>query len=409
MTRLTWDQIGHETGDPTRFFNVAPNTPAAPAVRGMRAFFGEAALHGQQVDGSVTGGSWLQAFPISSELGQVTIDGLDYGEDLSRVVSVSNFGVAITGASRTSGSQAAIGIMGIAVNEQEPAIDGSGNPITPQVAWGGYIEVNRTRALAEKAIGLEINATQTPAPSAAGPLGPYAAKPTDWTNVLRIAAGSDGRDNFVSGNHQPGQGVFPRSYAINAGITFANNGGAMHEGIVFEWNALLPEGATDDTKIVPNGFEGFRRAMSLPFNAGIRWFSRDSATGPGEQEEVVRLYSVVTNPTRKWAMEFSDGAFSINEREGVGRSLFRVNYRGDAANFITISAGAADGRPVIAAEGLDTNISLRFEPKGVGRFSFRLASVPNYTGVAAALADTALAVEAMFRVGSALHIKTEQT
>jgi len=384
---LTFDQIGKDWADPPgKFFNTESG-PAEPAIRGHRAFFGDARNHGQQTDGNVTGGSYLQSFTINSNGSTVTIDGLDYLEDLGRVVSVSNFGVAIGGASKTSGGQQAIGVFGLAINEDPTGL----------LSWGAYVEANRTHATAGQTIGLEVNVAQTPAASINGAIGPYNAKGSDWTNVLRVAVGSDGRSTFPTGS------VFPRSFAVNAGITFANNGGAMWEGIVFDWNALMREGDADDRDIPPN--TGYARAITMANEQGLSWFSRDAVSTPGTQAEVVRMFSQVINPARRWRAVWSDGSFDINEGVGTGSSLFRVAWRDDAASFIQVAAGDGSVAPTISAQGVATNIPMTLSPKGTGWVAFgAIGNVRDYADDAAAAAG-GLNVGAIYRTGSILKVR----
>lgn len=355
MTKLNWDQVGQPVS-PARFFNT-PGSPAAPALRqNGRAFFGECYSHGQQTDGSVTGGSWLQSFTVNANGLTTTITGLDYGEDTARVVAVSSFGIALSGAARTSGGsgpEEAIGLFALAVND-----DGT----TPANAWAAYLEANRTHASAGITIGVEINASQLPAASSAGAVGPYGSKGTDWVNVLRIAGGSDGRSTF------PTNGVFPRSFAVNAGITFANNGAALWEGIVFDFNALMREGVADDT--ASPGNSGYARAMTMAHEQGLSWFSRDPVSGAGTQAEVVRMHASVSSPTIRWEMVFSDDAWSLNDRDAPDGAQFQVGYLANAAAHVFAQPVVLGSAPFIEARGVSSNINLLAKGKGTGLFGF---------------------------------------
>ena len=355
MSKLTWDQVG-EPVSPARFFST-PGAPAAPAVRqNGRAFFGKCWNHGQQTDGNVTGGSYLQGFTIDANGKTETITQLDYGEDTARVVSVSDFGIALSGAVRTSGGsgpEQGIGLFALALND-----DGT----TPAAAWAAYIEANRIHANAGITIGAEINASQFPAPSSRGAVGPYGAKGTDWVNILRIAGGSDGRTTF------PAEGVFPRSFAVNAGITFANNGAAMHEGIVFDFNALMREGVADDRSSPGN--VGYALAIVMAHEQGLSWFSRDPVSGAGTQAEVVRMHASVDSPNIRWEMVFSDGAWSLNDRDAPNGAQFQVGYLANAAAHVFVRPAALGSAPFIEARGVSDNINLLAMGKGTGLFGF---------------------------------------
>ncbi|MCH9675613.1 MAG: hypothetical protein K0U93_29520, partial [Gammaproteobacteria bacterium] len=126
---------------------------------------------------NVTGGSWLQYFSTATNSAVV---GWDYFEDQSRVASITNYGLAVSGVSRTSilpGVQA-IGLAGAAVNDGTSGDD----------AHGAYIDAVKTNADAGDTFGTEINAsTAVVVPSFATP---YAEFAKEGSGVLRLGAGS---------------------------------------------------------------------------------------------------------------------------------------------------------------------------------------------------------------------------
>lgn len=398
MTRkIGFDQIGGEAGDTAKFYS-AGDGPAAPALQQPgRAFFGLGWNHGQQVAGQVTGGSWLQSFPSPGATNPVT--GWGYIETQARVSSVSFTGIAVSGAARTGdGSDGStlqsIGVLGASLNDAP----------TSRKAWGGYFDGVSAHPDAAVTHGVEIDAARVGSVSAFGGMTPYKSYPPKdgpgFTTVLTLAAGSDAA------------AVYGRTYAVDAFINIQGNGGAAHTGINFRFNGLLRDGMADD-RTEPANVAGYARAIALPYDYGFSWYSRDSAGAPGDgnQAEVVRLYSSVTDAAVRWRQVFSNQSWDINEASGPGNSLFRVEYNPTAQNFVTVHAGSAGEWARIRAVGVDANVTLRLEPQGSGRISIPVAAVPSYADQAAARADSVLGVGALYRVtgSDALHIKTVQT
>ena len=389
MSKLTWDQVG-EPVSPARFFST-PGAPAAPAVRqNGRAFFGPGWNHGQQTDGNVTGGSWLQGFSANG----VNIDDWDYFEDQARVSSVSDFGVAISGVSRTYGASDAIGVVGAAVND-------STNKLT---AWGGYLDAVKANANAGATIGLEIDAANLVGTSPLGGVTPYRTYAEGMVGVLQLGAGSD-------------SAVFGDSYAVDWFINIARNGGAAWTGINFKHDAIMREGV-GDTKASP-GNSGYARAISLATEQGLSWYSKNavivaagsfevgktyiiqsvgttnfvslgattntvgtpfvataagSGTGTaslvGSQSEAVRLYSAVSSPSVKLEQVFSDTVIAFNELTASAGALFQIGVRADAGAHVLVDPAPVGGAPVIKAAGSNANINMLAMGKGTGLFGF---------------------------------------
>lgn len=353
MQKITFDQIA--PGSVTPFYS-SPGAPVAPATRGTRAFFGLAQDHGMQTDGSVTGGSWLQSFASAGSINPVV--NWDYFEDQGRVVSVSDFGTAVAGVTRTAGGTPAIGILGAAVA-------GTANA---QPVWGGYFDGARTIADAGSVSGIEINAAQLPATSP-GNSGitdfwrkgktPYKAPVSGEVSVLNLGGGSDAA-------------VFGRSYAVDAAINIGNNGAAFWAGLNFRFDALMREGVADDT--TSPGNVGYARAISLATEQGISFFSRDpsGAPGSGTQEEAVRLFANVTDAAHRASFSFADGGMTYRERSGSGHGIFTAVYNASVTAGLRVIPGYT-GSPAVVIDahseaGGDANLIAK--GAGTGLFGF---------------------------------------
>lgn len=375
QNKITAEQIQPKTGPYFASSGVVP----APAFRHAgRAFFGIGYDHGQQPDGSVTGGSWLQSFTSSGSVNPVV--GWDYFEDVARVSVVSNFGIALSGVSRTlGGTLDAIGVVASAL----------GDAATSNTIWGAYIDAARTGSSTGNVHGAEINAASVGSAQTRGAATPYDDFSSGFMVVgLAIAAGSDAA-------------VFGASWPISALIEFRNNGASAYTGINFRNNVLLREGTTPAAGAV--GSAGYGRAVAMAWQHGLSWYSKDATAGVNG--ESVRIYSSVESSAVRHELVFSDGSVSFDEKESPGSSLFRVNYIGNAANYIAVTPSATGSGPTLSVAGIDANITLTLAPKGTGWVAFDdIANVREYADDAAAAAG-GLNVGAIYRTGSALKVR----
>lgn len=430
--KFNFDQIGSTSA--AAFF--APNAPA-PLRNSRRTFFGLSATHGQQVDGAVTGGSWVQSFDTA--LG--THDDWDYYEDTAGFASVWNFGLAISGAARTTGLDG-IGVQGSVANSVNTTVSantitagtfwriktlGSTNwnaicgtsgvtyavgdyiraanaatPATPAgtavrlyTGWGAYFDAVRSYDDTGPVTGIEVDATQHGSSPATTGLAfgfwgrtPFKAFRLTEAIGLRIAGGS----------------ALGASSIIDGGLQFQNNGSAMAVGICFHFDAIAREGMADGG--ANPGTTGYARALALAPEQGLSWYSLtpSGAPGSGTQEEVFRLYSTVTDDTHRSALIVNDTGLIYRERISPGGNLVRFNYREDSTSTLVLDGGTVGQSPRIFVEGAAANIGLRFEPKGAGRLFVPIANVPNYADDTAAAAG-GLAIGEIYRTGSAIKIR----
>lgn len=376
QNKITAEQIQPKEGP---FFS-STGTTAAPALRQAgRAFFGDGYDHGQQTDGNVTGGSWLQSFTSTGSITPVI--SWDYFEDLSRVSSVSNFGIAFSGVSRTAGgNEDAIGVVAAALADAP----------TAKTVWGAYVDAARTGASTGNVHGAEINAASVGSAQTRGAATPYDDFSTSYMVVgTAIAAGSDAA-------------VFGPSWPISSLLEFRNNGASAYTGINFRNNVLLREGTTPAAGAV--GATGYGRAIAMGWQHGLSWYSKDAAID-GQHKESVRVYSDVQNSDVRYEVVFADGSISFDEKEAPGTSLFRINYAADAASYVSVSPGVSGSGPSIAAAGSATNITLTLAPKGSGWVAFNsITNVPEYADDAAAAAG-GLNIGGIYRTGSALKVR----
>lgn len=378
MTKLTWDQVGPLDGSKP-FFHTDAN-PAAPAVRGDRAFFGLARWHGQQTDGSVTNGSWLQSFATALS----TVTEWDYFEDQARVVSVSDFGTAISGASRTTGNTPAIGLAGVAV-----ASAANGHP-----AWGAYVDAVRAVSGAGNATAAEFQAAQlvgvgawnTGVPFGRKGRSPVKIKTVGEVVTIRAGAGSDAA-------------VFTRSYASDAIIEGGQNGAASYTFINIPFDALMRESTPDD-RTPPKMDQGFGAFARLPYDIGISWYSLmpSGAVGSGTQEEVFRIGAKISDPAIQMSLIADDTGLILQERDGTASNLFRVDYITAAASWPVMIPGAAT-LAGFGVRGAGPNNNLGLYPQGAGIIYVPVANVPAH-------ADQAAAVTAGVPVGGFFYNST---
>lgn len=351
-TKLPASQI--ET--PSGAFFSGGGTPVTPALRHPGRFFlGLGHEHNQATDGGVTGGSWLQSFASTGSITPVTA--WDYFEDVSRGASVSDFGIAYTGATRNRGVDG-IGMVG-AVLADAATYNG----------WAFYADAVRVHATAGSVSGIEVNASQIPGTSP-GNSGitefwrkgktPYKAPVSGEVIGIGGSAGSD-------------EVTFGRSYAVDAWANIGNNGAAFWAGIVFRFDAIMREGVADDRSSPGN--TGYARAISMATEQGLSWYSRDpsGAPGSGTQDEVIRLFSNVTSAAHRASFFFSDAGMEYRERTSpTGHAIFTATYNGDVTAGVRIVPGYT-GSPAAVIEahkelGGDANLIAR--GAGSGLFGF---------------------------------------
>jgi hypothetical protein len=298
---------------------------------------GLGSTHGQQVDGSVTGGSWLQSFTSTGSINPVV--GWDYFEDQARLSVVSDFGIAVSGVSRTQQPLDAIGLLGAVLTTGTDINPDSG---MPYVAWGAYLDAV---SMTGSAHGAEINIARL---GTATPRG--AATPYDVFTGLPMAVGTA----IAAGSDAL---IFGASWPVSALLEFRNNGASAFTGINFRNNVLLREGTTVAAGAV--GATGYGRAIAMGLEHGISMYSSTGA-------ESVRVFSNITNDTTLWSQFFNNDAFVIGERVNPASSLFIVDWVADAAAFIAVRAGTSGTAPQIVARGTAANVGADFVAKGSG-------------------------------------------
>lgn len=338
---------------------------AAPALRHSgRVFIGKGWQHNQRTDGSVRGGSWMQSFPSGGTINPVVA--WDYAEDQGRLVVVSDFGLAISAASRTFGGTDAQAVNGFALNDR----------VGTWKAWGGYFDASRTVAGSGNATGIEVNVSTQPGVSPRGGATPYNAYANGQTIGIAVAGGSDAAG-------------FGNSYAVDAMFEIRHNGAAAHTGINFRFDAILREGMADD-RTTP-GNVGYARALSMATEQGLSWYSRDPLGAPGTQAEALRITSSIQSASVLQTLNFGDAGMYFNSRAPGGLDLdadpmFCVDYVAGADNYLGIFPSGPAATPGIAARGDAADIDILFSPKGAGLLRLNTtigaASVPaNFSAV----------------------------
>lgn len=346
------------------FFNDVGNDDAPVANKfgmGSRAMFGEASGHNLATVGNVEGGSYLQGFPIGAN--SKTITGHAYFENQAQLASVSRIGIGVAGVSKTTPITQALGVVGAAYSQEGT-----------QTSWGGYFDATRLETNAGNAFGIEVNAANPVSISPLGGSTPYRNYTTGMTNALRIAGGAD-------------KVVFGNSYAIDSMIEILNNGAPAHTGINFRFGSILQDDQTDEPRD-PTQSSGYARAISLPYNYGLSWFSRDpsGAVGSGTQEEVFRITSKVTEADVFWEICAENQGLAFREKDDPTNNLFVIDYVADAGTLLAIVAGPVGGSPILEARGTNDNINLTVKAKGTGCFVVSPVTLREYADDAAAAA-----------------------
>lgn len=267
----------------------------------------------------------------------------DYLVDQARVASLSNFGIAVTGATRAAGA-IGIGVAGIVNNDgTRPA----------EFGWAGYFDAIRTSATSGHTAGVEIQASNQVGPAPLKGVTPY----NSWAgksmiNTLQVGAGSDAS-------------VFGRSYAIDTFIKVGNNGAAAHTGLVFRFDSLMREGVADNTSSPGNA--GYAKAILLGNEQGISWWSRDaSAPLAGDQAEVVRFYSEVQQQNHRSALVFMDEGLEYRERSAAAHGIFRAVWNANVTAGLQVTPqGGTSSRVVVEPYSTNAGASSHLMLRGL--------------------------------------------
>lgn len=107
------------------------------------------------------------------------------------------------------------------------------------------------------------------------------------------------------------------------------------------------------------------------------WVSGQTLTAAALNDEFNNLLTALalTNSDVSAAAAIVSTKISFSTlKDGSGNTAIDINATGSAVNYIGITNAAADGSPLIAAEGSDTNINLRLDGKGSGYVLSNLAA-----------------------------------
>lgn len=316
-------------------------TPGFGTFRRMR--IGDGALHNNATDGSVSGGSWAQSFP----LGARTITAWDYYEDLAQLSVVTSKGMGVSSLARTGGGlDAFAGMFGLR------------NDAVGKKGWVFYCDALRANEAAGNTALSEMNVINYPGVSPRTSPGPYDELPDGMVGGHAVAAGGDAS-------------VFGRTYSVDWFMEFRNNGAASKAGLIFRHNSLMRENTPDDTTI-PTSDQGFAKAISLGYQQGLSFWSRDpeGTPGSGTQREVARFMSSVTDPSVRLRFEFTNSGFVFGEYSGAAYNSFAVTCVPDTVSGLRVNGAVLGQNPSLECIGVSDNYDLVFHPKGAGKVRF---------------------------------------
>ncbi len=237
-------------------------------------------------------------------------------------------GIAISGLTRavdgdaTASHPASIGVAGVVI----------ANSATGNSGWGLYSDVQFESGT--YGYGLEIAVKNKDVDRTSTP---YFA--TSGTYGIWLPGGGDASYG--------GSPTFPNNTAIAIG----KNSTTWNKGIVFFADGLT---GTD-------GVTGFGYAIEMARGHCIRWRTPNNATGG-------MITSEVTSDASDTGMRFAD-----NQVRFIGPSssnMGRFIHVASGVNYATLTNAAAGSPVLLSAAGDDTNIDVRFVPKGSGVVSF---------------------------------------
>ena len=288
-------------------------------------------------DGSTLGGGvgadWFSAGTgISAGLSWVTY--------LSTVALVTQNGtIGFSAASRASDVPSGLGTRQISIPFVGIAImDRTGGGPPYWTSYGAYFEARMEPVAASTGtvIGIEIDAINFGV--AAGEPTPSRLQTLGGATALWLASGGD------PANH--GRSIGPAQLAIG----IVPNGETFEAGIVFHAEAI--EGT--------DGTTGFGPAIRMATRHLIDWWA--PGTGPTYGERTTFITSTATGPVA--SLQFQDGG-TILVTPG-GKMTFGVTNVADAVNGLGVVPAVLGETPYFEAFGDNSNVPIRFKPKGTG-------------------------------------------
>lgn len=209
-------------------------------------------------------------------------------------------------------------------------ITSNDNTAYVQFAWGIYNEI--TRSAGAGTSHAQENDIINFGTSVA--TGPYSLTEAGITSSLWLASGGD----------------HPSTTDASVAIAILSNSAKFLKGIVFAANALTGSDGSTGTAI----------AIDMAKGHTIEWKSSNSQTA------FIRSNS--TNTTTRTGIVFVNGGVQVTN-QGEYPVLSIVNTV-SSANYFTLTSTVAGTGPSLSASGSDTDISVRFTPKGAGVVDF---------------------------------------
>ncbi len=344
-----------------------------------RVFIGDSAPMTDQPNGAPNSvRSWLKDVPTSDGLGS------SWFEVSAKLALTTQYGIAITGASRTPGSASSntsvFGTASLAWNR--------GLPSTTLLsrAWGSYIEaynapdagknVDHTHCFEFAVINKDPN---VPIP----PMNPFSTYNKGETYGGTINSGINAG---APGNPVRWGLRFCTVGQYNASDV-ANSNGFM-TGILFRANTLLPWP------------DGRKRAIVMERLDNLSWWG---GTGPANAFEAYQQEVTVNTATSAQKQVVHNTGVTFQNANN-NPYLYINNASGVAEpNYISLVAqGGSSAR--VAAGGPGTNIDLELRPKGSGRIVIDLNNLISYGSDAGAAAG-GVPIGGLYRSGSDIKVR----
>lgn len=210
-------------------------------------------------------------------------------------------------ASGGNNSSATIAVLTAAVGRSSSAL---------QAVWAQYIEAVADVGHAGPARGIELNIVNK-----------TSADDADKRIGMSLAAGGD-------------PNVHGDTFECGPALRIVNNGAPFRRGVSFGEDALT----------------GSKIAVGMWYGQGLSWLSPDAT-------EKLRVQFNGGNASKRWLMEFTDGAMTLTND---GKPMLSAVPVADAVNGLEIAPAATGSAPAIRAVGTDTDVHLALTPKGTG-------------------------------------------
>ena len=324
--------------------------------------------------------SWLSAVPNPGS------NGAGWFEVSAKLALTTQYGIGITGASRTPASASSnVSNFGSASLVWNRGLSGTATAR----GWGHYIEAYNSpesgKATDHTHLFEYAMLNTSPTPATVRPFAPYSTYDTG------DAYGGTINSGVTTGNS--GRPVRWGLRFVTVGTYNASdiqNSNGFITGIIFRANTLLPWS------------DGRKRAMVMTRYDNLSWWH---GTTEANQFEAFQIESAITQSNASQKYVANNSGVTLQNSSGNPFAFFNMAPGVAAPNYVSLVATGGTA-PAVSSNGTATNVDLSLSPKGTGCVVIPLDNIRSYGSDAGAAAG-GVPIGGLYRSGNDLKIRLE--